>query len=164
MLKNLVLNNSVHSHGKIGGPALIVLATLSLAVAGGAGAADGPTSMSSQAMKDGSSTNSPEMHSSMMNGMKDMNSMQRSGDADRDFAVKMKHHHEGALRMANVELKDGKDATLRRMATSIVEAQKKEIKELDDWLARHKEPMHHPMTAPASPESSDSRTTVSPPR
>ena len=164
MLKNLVLSNSVHSIGKIRGPALIVLATLSLAVAGGVGAADGPTSMSSQAKKDGSSTNSPDKHSSMMNGMKDMKSMQMSGDADRDFAMKMKHHHEGALHMANVELKDGKDATLRRMATSIIEAQKKEIAELDHWLAQHKEPMHNPTTAPASPGSHDSHTMVSSPR
>jgi uncharacterized protein (DUF305 family) len=46
-------------------------------------------------------------------------------------------HHQGAIDMANIELKYGKDETLRAMAKAIVEAQEKEIKEMKDWQAKH---------------------------
>jgi uncharacterized protein (DUF305 family) len=46
-------------------------------------------------------------------------------------------HHQGAIDMANIELKYGKDETLRAMAKMIVEAQEKEIKEIQDWQAKH---------------------------
>ena len=91
-------------------------------------------------MKDGHahSPGSMEMHHSMMKGMKDMESMKSSGDADRDFATMMKMHHQMALDMTEVELKNGKDAKMRTMAKNIISAQKKEIKQFDEWLARHK--------------------------
>lgn len=66
--------------------------------------------------------------------MQDMK-MPMSGDADKDFAMMMMHHHQGAIDMAEVELKYGKDETLRAMAGKIIEAQKKEIQELKDWQA-----------------------------
>ena len=50
----------------------------------------------------------------------------------------MKVHHQGAIDMARMELKDGKDAKMRAMAKGIIEAQQKEIKELEEWLAKHK--------------------------
>lgn len=37
-----------------------------------------------------------------------------------------------------VELKDGKDEKLRKMAKKIIESQQKEIKEFDQWLGKHK--------------------------
>jgi uncharacterized protein (DUF305 family) len=60
-----------------------------------------------------------------------------TGDADKDFAMMMIPHHQGAIDMANIELKYGKDETLRAMAKMIVEAQEKEIKEIQDWQAKH---------------------------
>ena len=60
-----------------------------------------------------------------------------TGDADKDFAMMMIPHHQGAIDMANIELKYGKDETLRAMAKMIVVAQEKEIKEIQDWLAKH---------------------------
>lgn len=78
-----------------------------------------------------------DMHGAMMKGMQQMQSMPMTGDTDRDFATMMRMHHQGALDMAEVELKNGKDAQLKRMARRIIEAQKKEIKEFDDWLAKH---------------------------
>lgn len=91
------------------------------------------------------SMDSMDMHKSMMKGMKDMESMQSSGDTDHDFAMMMKKHHESALDMANVELQKGKDPKLRSMAKGIIASQKKEIKEFDQWLAKHKQPMAGPM-------------------
>ena len=40
---------------------------------------------------------SMEMHKSMMGGMKNMESMQGSGNIDYDFAVMMRMHHQSAL-------------------------------------------------------------------
>jgi uncharacterized protein (DUF305 family) len=47
-------------------------------------------------------------------------------------------HHEGAIDMAEAELASGKDPQLRKMAQSIISAQKKEIKEFDDWIKKHR--------------------------
>ena len=96
--------------------------------------------------KDGTkSMNSMEMHKSMMKGMKEMEAMKSSGNADYDFAMMMRMHHQSALDMANVELQQGKDPKLRSMAKGIITSQKKEIKEFDQWLAKHKQPMSEPM-------------------
>ena len=79
-----------------------------------------------------------DMHSSMMGMMKNMESMKMTGDADRDFAMMMKMHHQGAIDMAQMELKSGRDAKMQAMAKRIIEAQQKEIKEFDAWLAKGK--------------------------
>ena len=79
-----------------------------------------------------------DMKGSMMGMMKNMESMKTTGDTDHDFAMMMKMHHQGAIDMAQMELKSGKDASLKAMATKIIEAQQKEIKQFDQWLAKHK--------------------------
>lgn len=61
--------------------------------------------------------------------------MSMTGDVDYDFAVNMRKHHQMALTMAEAQLKNGKNAMLRDMATKIIAAQKKEIAELDRWIA-----------------------------
>jgi uncharacterized protein (DUF305 family) len=81
---------------------------------------------------------SGEMRESMMGMMKNMDSMKMSGDTDRDFAMMMKVHHQGAIDMAQMELKKGKDAKMRTMAKRIIEAQQKEIREFDQWLEKGK--------------------------
>jgi len=81
---------------------------------------------------------SMEMKDSMMKGMKGMDAMQMTGDADHDFAMMMKMHHQGAIDMAQIEIESGRDAKMKAMAKKIEEAQRKEIKEFDDWLAKHK--------------------------
>ena len=80
---------------------------------------------------------SMEMHQSMMRGMKGMQGMKPTGDMDRDFASLMRHHHEQGVRMAEYEIKHGKDAKMREMAQKIMESQKKEIAEFDEWLKSH---------------------------
>jgi uncharacterized protein (DUF305 family) len=81
---------------------------------------------------------SGDMRGSMMGMMKSMETMKMSGDPDRDFAMMMKMHHQGAIDMAQMQLKSGKDSKMRAMATRIIEAQKKEIKEFDQWLEKRK--------------------------
>src|SRR5262249_49786719 len=46
-----------------------------------------------------------------------------TGDADRDFARMMIPHHQGAIDMALVELRYGKDERLKRLAQEIIVAQ-----------------------------------------
>jgi uncharacterized protein (DUF305 family) len=79
-----------------------------------------------------------DMRESMMGMMKSMESIKTSGDMDGDFATMMKVHHQGAIDMAQMELKSGKDAKMRAMAKRIIEAQQKEIKEFDQWLEKRK--------------------------
>lgn len=59
-----------------------------------------------------------------------------TGDADKDFALSMIPHHQGAIDMARVVLAHGKDVEMRRLAQAIVVAQQAEIAQIEAWLAR----------------------------
>jgi uncharacterized protein (DUF305 family) len=50
-----------------------------------------------------------------------------TGDIDRDFVAMMVPHHQGAVDMAQAELKYGRNEQLRRLAQEIIAAQQKEI-------------------------------------
>jgi ribosomal protein L16 Arg81 hydroxylase len=50
-----------------------------------------------------------------------------SGDVDRDFVEMMVPHHQGAVDMAQAELKYGHNEVLRRLAREIVANQQREI-------------------------------------
>ena len=78
----------------------------------------------------------------MHNMMKDMSAMKPTGDPDNDFAMMMTMHHQGAVNMSNEELKNGKDAEMRALATSIIAKQQDEIKQFNAFLAAH--PAHAP--------------------
>ena len=72
----------------------------------------------------------------MMGNMNEkMSAMPMSGNTDVDFAAMMRIHHQGAIDMAQAELKDGKNAQIRTLAKNIIAAQKKEIAQLDKFLA-----------------------------
>lgn len=62
-----------------------------------------------------------------------------TGDPDRDFVVQMIPHHQGAVDMAAVELKEGHDPKLKALAKSILAGQQKEIELMKAWLAHHPE-------------------------
>ena len=81
---------------------------------------------------------SEDMKQSMKSGMESMQNMEMSGDIDKDFAMMMKIHHQGALDMAKMELAHGKSPAMKAMAKKIIIAQKKEIAEFDRWLAKQK--------------------------
>ena len=69
--------------------------------------------------------------------MKDMSAPPYTGDADKDFVTHMIPHHQGAIEMARVELKYGKDPELRKLAKNIIRAQRDEIGVMERWQSRH---------------------------
>jgi uncharacterized protein (DUF305 family) len=50
-----------------------------------------------------------------------------SGDVDTDFVALMVPHHQGAIEMAQAELRYGRNGSLRRMAQEIIVTQLQEI-------------------------------------
>lgn len=69
--------------------------------------------------------------------MRDSMPVDYTGDPDVEFVRSMIFHHQGAIGMAEVELKYGKDPTARAFAEEIIRAQKVEIEQLNEWLAQH---------------------------
>lgn len=67
---------------------------------------------------------------------KDM-TIQFSGNADVDFARGMIPHHQGAIDMAEIVLKYGKDASVKKLANEIIAAQRKEIAQMRAWLTKN---------------------------
>ena len=71
----------------------------------------------------------------MMKGM----GVKPTGDADRDFVAMMLPHHEGAIAMAQVELRYGHDPMLRKLAAAIVKSQTAEVAEMQGWQKKRPE-------------------------
>jgi uncharacterized protein (DUF305 family) len=62
-----------------------------------------------------------------MTKMMDDMSIKPSGDVDQDFVAMMVPHHQGAIDMAQAELRYGHNERLRRIAQEIVVEQQQEI-------------------------------------
>lgn len=78
-----------------------------------------------------------DMKAMMKDNNDKMSSMAMTGNSDVDFAMMMRIHHQGAIDMAQAELRDGKDPQMRKMAQDIIAAQKKEIAQFDKFLAKN---------------------------
>jgi len=98
-----------------------VVLLVAMSAAGNAGAPDGFRAMMIDA--------TARMHAAMH--------VPFTGDADRDFARMMIPHHQGAIDMAMVELRYGKDERLKRLAQEIIVTQKQEIQVMNLVLGAH---------------------------
>jgi uncharacterized protein (DUF305 family) len=67
------------------------------------------------------------MHGPMMQGI-------ANADADTAFVLGMIPHHQGAIDMAEIVLKFGKDARNQHLAREIIGTQRREIGEMREWL------------------------------
>lgn len=112
---------------------------LILGVAGSAFAQDGHAQHGSAPTAGGQqhTGNGHEMMQSMEAMHQKMSSMKMTGDHDHDFAMMMRSHHQAGIDMARAQLKNGKDPQMQQMAKKVIADQTKEIKKLDDWMAKH---------------------------
>lgn len=63
----------------------------------------------------------------------DASALEGAEPFEREFIDMMIPHHQGAITMARMELADGKDAETRRLAEAIIDAQAREIEQMNEW-------------------------------
>ncbi len=94
-----------------------------------------------------------------MTRMMDAMSIKPSGDVDHDFVGMMLPHHQGAIDMAQAELRYGHNEQLRRIAQEIVVEQQQEIIAMQLALGQPLPPstpapdQAQPPSSPASPHA-----------
>lgn len=70
---------------------------------------------------------------SMMGMDMDMTALETAEPFDREFIDQMVPHHQGAIRMARVEVQDGEDQEAISLANDIIDAQTTEILQMNAW-------------------------------
>lgn len=95
--------------------------------------------MSSGDMKGMDSHNKMAM-TEYMSAMKKMDAAMMAAKgptSDATFAKKMLAHHQGAIDMAQIQLKHGMDADAKRIAEKTIEENTKGKADLENWLKSH---------------------------
>ena len=101
----------------------------------------------------------------MMDGM----TVKPTGDVDADFAAMMIPHHQGAIDMAQAELRYGRNEQLRRIAQEIIVEQQQEIAAMRLALGQMLPPsvaspdQFAPPAGPAAPPAAGSSTPMTMP-
>jgi hypothetical protein len=131
---------------------IAVMLALVASGSGGAWAQQAPVPAGPAAEKPFLSENDQAM-STMMAGM----AVKPTGNVDADFAAMMIPHHQGAIDMAKIELKYGRNAGLLRLARRIVVDQQREIVLMRKVLAQLQ-----PASASASTSSPTAPTQAQP--
>ena len=124
-------------------------------------AAGGMAGMDKSKMAEGSMAGDSPLMASMNDLMAKMNAMKMKGNTDHDFSHMMMEHHKGAIAMADIELRDGKDATMKQMAAKIKADQQKEIGELSPIAERlDSAPNNYKPLDPADPFTSQMKASM----
>lgn len=97
-----------------------------------------------QCMQMSGMMNMPMMHGTtgelMQTMMKTHHAMMQTtftGNTDHDFVAMMVPHHQAALDSAQIELRSGKDPSIRNLAQRIIKSQQEDIDEMTAWLKNH---------------------------
>jgi len=108
-----------------------------IALAGCADRAAKPDPQHQQHQNPATAAAYPDAFNKAMHGMHGAMPAQYVGDPDGEFARGMIPHHQGAIDMADVVLKFGKDPAVRKLAEDIKRAQAPEIAQMRAWLDKH---------------------------
>ena len=81
--------------------------------------------------------NDNKMMTLMHQMMSQMDTMPKTNDPEIDFLRMMRVHHQGAINMAILELKEGRNDSLKRTAQKIIKEQQEEIMQFTVFLATH---------------------------
>lgn len=96
--------------------------------------------------KDLPSTTRMGMSQSDMKAMNnDVDELRDASDFDKAFLLAMIPHHQMAVDMSQMVIRNGSDAAVEQLAKDIITAQQKELKDMNSWLAEW-----YDVTAPAS--------------
>jgi uncharacterized protein (DUF305 family) len=79
-----------------------------------------------------------ELEKSMSDMKTAMSGMKMTGNMDKDYAMMMISHHESAVSMFKMELKNGMNAQLKQIAQKGISDQTKEINEFKSWMDANK--------------------------
>ncbi|MBT9394889.1 DUF305 domain-containing protein [Hymenobacter sp. NST-14] len=124
-------------------------------------AADGAHDMAAMDHGSASAAGSSPQLVAMNEMMQKMHATKPKGNTDHDFAHHMLEHHKGAVAMADIQLRDGKDATMRRMAEQIKADQQREIAELEAAATRlDNAPTNYQPNDPADPFTSKMKASM----
>ncbi|WP_186275855.1 CopM family metallochaperone [Burkholderia gladioli] len=104
---------------------------------GAAPAMQGMQGMKMSAPNDGAAGSTAAFQGADQKMMQGMSAPPYTGDADKDFVAHMIPHHQGAIDMAEVELRYGKDPAMKKLAAEIVAAQRTEIRTMKQWQQAH---------------------------
>lgn len=74
------------------------------------------------------------LHQAMNFMMDSMGAYQPTGSADYDFAALMRLHHKSAIEMAQIQLQDGTDSSLRTLAQNIISGQQYELNLFNTYM------------------------------
>jgi hypothetical protein len=99
-----------------------------------------------------------ENEAAMTKMMNDMAALP-TGDVDRDFVAMMNPHHQGAIDMAVIELRYGKNEQLRRIAQEIIVDQMQEIAAMKLAIG---EKVDDSAPAPTQPQAAAARARAAP--
>lgn len=90
-------------------------------------------------MSDVSSSASSQKYMSGIKSIHDkMMAAVNVSDPDKTFAKGMVAHHEGAIAMAETELKYGRYPEMRKLTQDIIKTQKGEVEQMNKWLSSQK--------------------------
>jgi hypothetical protein len=144
------------------------MAAAAISVAAVALCSIGSTARAAGAVNTGAETPFLTENDQAMTRMMDGMSIKPSGDVDRDFTAMMIPHHQGAIDMAQAELRYGHNEQLRRIAQEIIVEQQQEIAAMHLALGQPLPPSapapdQGQAPAKAIPAQSTSSTTMSMP-